>query len=111
MLTIDTLRNKWLTTYTSRTRASISVYLDPPSTVRPTTTSCSSRPKGASLPPKSRHSRAHVPLERAFDDVMNSGNGDVAEMLRAFRLFLKENDMMAYLTMMAVRQLELSPGS
>jgi site-specific DNA-methyltransferase (adenine-specific) len=45
--------------------------------------------------------------EAAFDDVMKSGNGDVAELLRALRLFLKENDMMAYLTMMAVRLLEL----
>jgi len=45
--------------------------------------------------------------ERAFDEVMQSGNGDVAEMLRALRSFLKENDMMAYLTMMAVRLLEL----
>jgi adenine specific DNA methylase Mod len=45
--------------------------------------------------------------ERAFDEVMQSGNSDAAEMLRAMRLFLKENDMMAYLTMMAVRLLEL----
>jgi site-specific DNA-methyltransferase (adenine-specific) len=45
--------------------------------------------------------------ERAFDDVMKGGNSDVAEMLRALRAFLKENDMMAYLTMMAVRLLEL----
>lgn len=45
--------------------------------------------------------------ERAFDDVMGGGNTDVAEMLRAMRLFLKENDMMAYLTMMAARVLEL----
>lgn len=45
--------------------------------------------------------------ERAFDEVMTSGNTDCAEMLRAMRLFLKENDMMAYLTMMAVRLLEL----
>lgn len=45
--------------------------------------------------------------EQAFDEVMRSGNGDVAELLRAFRSFLKENDMMAYLTMMAVRLLEL----
>ncbi len=45
--------------------------------------------------------------ERAFDDVMKSGNSDVAEMLRSLRAFLKENDMMAYLTMMAVRLLEL----
>ncbi len=45
--------------------------------------------------------------EEAFDQVMTSGNSDVAEMLRALRSFLKENDMMAYLTMMAVRLLEL----
>jgi site-specific DNA-methyltransferase (adenine-specific) len=45
--------------------------------------------------------------ENAFDEVMKSGNTDVAEMLRALRSFLKENDMMAYLTMMAVRLLEL----
>jgi DNA modification methylase len=47
------------------------------------------------------------PAERAFDEVMQSGNSDAAEMLRAMRSFLKENDMMAYLTMMAVRLLEL----
>jgi site-specific DNA-methyltransferase (adenine-specific) len=45
--------------------------------------------------------------ELAFDGVMTSGNSDAAEMLRAMRSFLKENDMMAYLTMMAVRLLEL----
>lgn len=45
--------------------------------------------------------------EDAFDQVMTSGNTDAAEMLRAIRGFLKENDMMAYLTMMAVRLLEL----
>lgn len=45
--------------------------------------------------------------EKAFDEVMTSGNTNAAEMLRAIRSFLKENDMMAYLTMMAVRLLEL----
>lgn len=45
--------------------------------------------------------------ERAFDEVIHSGNTDAAEMLRAMRTFLKENDMMAYLAMMAVRLLEL----
>jgi DNA modification methylase len=45
--------------------------------------------------------------ERAFDEVMTSGNTDAAEMLRAMRSFLKENDMMAYLAMMCVRMLEL----
>jgi DNA modification methylase len=45
--------------------------------------------------------------EAAFHDVMKSGNTDVAELLRAMRGFLKENDMMAYLAMMAVRLIEL----
>jgi DNA modification methylase len=45
--------------------------------------------------------------EQAFNEVMQSGNSDAAEMLRAMRSFLKENDMMAYLTMMAVRLIEL----
>lgn len=45
--------------------------------------------------------------ERAFDEVMQGPNGDVADMLRAMRSFLKDNDMMAYLTHMAVRLVEL----
>ncbi len=45
--------------------------------------------------------------ELAFDEVVKSGNSEAAEMLRAMRSFLKENDMMAYLAMMAVRLLEL----
>lgn len=45
--------------------------------------------------------------ELAFDEVLKSGNSEASEMLRAFRSFLKENDTMAYLTMMAVRLLEL----
>jgi site-specific DNA-methyltransferase (adenine-specific) len=45
--------------------------------------------------------------EEAFDEVMRSKNTDVSEMLRAFRSFLRENDMMAYLTMMAIRLIEL----
>jgi site-specific DNA-methyltransferase (adenine-specific) len=45
--------------------------------------------------------------EGAFDQVMQSGNTDAADMLRAFRSFLGDNDMMAYLAMMAVRLIEL----
>ncbi len=45
--------------------------------------------------------------ESTFDQVMRAGNTDVADLLRALRSFLGENDMMAYLTMMAVRLLEL----
>jgi site-specific DNA-methyltransferase (adenine-specific) len=45
--------------------------------------------------------------ELRFDEVMNSGRTGVSEMLNAMRKFLGENDMMAYLTMMAVRLTEL----
>ena len=45
--------------------------------------------------------------EGAFDQVMRSGNTNVADMLRAMRSFLGDNDMMAYLAMMAVRLIEL----
>lgn len=45
--------------------------------------------------------------EAAFDEVMRSGNPDAFELLRAMRAFLGDNDMMAYLAMMAVRLIEL----
>ena len=44
---------------------------------------------------------------RAFDDVLHSPHTNAATMLRAMRSFLGENDMMAYLAMMAVRLIEL----
>lgn len=45
--------------------------------------------------------------EEAFDQVMQSHHSNVAEMLRSLRAYLKENDLMAYLTMMTIRLLEL----
>lgn len=45
--------------------------------------------------------------EREFSEILRQPNTDVAEMMRALRQFLGENDMMAYLTMMANRLLEL----
>jgi site-specific DNA-methyltransferase (adenine-specific) len=45
--------------------------------------------------------------EAAYDDVMKSPFTDVAELLRTMRSFLRDNDMMAYLAMMAVRLIEL----
>lgn len=45
--------------------------------------------------------------EFAFDQVMRGSNTDVAEILRAMRSFLHENDMMAYLSMMSARLIEL----
>ena len=49
----------------------------------------------------------NLSAEQAFDDVVQSGNSDAANMLMAMRSFLGENDMMAYLAMMAVRLIEL----
>lgn len=45
--------------------------------------------------------------EDGFDQVMHSGKTDAADVLRAVRSFLGDNDMMAYLAMMAVRLIEL----
>ena len=45
--------------------------------------------------------------EREFDELVHSPNTNVSEMMQALRRFLGENDMMAYLTMMANRLLEL----
>ena len=45
--------------------------------------------------------------ESAYADVMRCGNAAASTMLRAMRSFLGDNDMMAYLAMMAVRLIEL----
>ncbi len=45
--------------------------------------------------------------EDAFEQVMRSGHARTFDLLRAMRTFLGENDMMAYLSMMAVRLIEL----
>lgn len=43
----------------------------------------------------------------AFDQVARSGNTKGFDLLNAMRAFLGENDMMAYLSMMAIRLIEL----
>src|SRR5205807_8596472 len=45
--------------------------------------------------------------ESEFHELLHQSNTAVAEMMKALRGFLGENDMMAYLTMMANRLLEL----
>ena len=45
--------------------------------------------------------------EREYDEIVHGANTDLAQMIQALRSFLGENDMMAYLTMMANRLLEL----
>lgn len=43
----------------------------------------------------------------AVNELMHSGHEDIANLIQALRRFLGENDMMAYLVMMAIRLLEL----
>ena len=45
--------------------------------------------------------------ELAYQDVVTQQGGKVGELLAAMRAFLGQNDMMAYLTMMAQRMVEL----
>ncbi len=45
--------------------------------------------------------------EKEYSELLRQPNTNVAEMIRSLRSFLGENDMMAYLTMMANRLLEL----
>jgi len=45
--------------------------------------------------------------EREFDELLHQKNTDVSELMAALRAFLGENDVMAYLTMMAIRLIDL----
>jgi site-specific DNA-methyltransferase (adenine-specific) len=88
------------------------VYLDPPFNSNATYNVLFKAPSG-------QQSRAQIEAfedtwhwgteaEAAFLDVLrNPRYGDVGVMLQAMRSFLRENDMMAYLAMMAVRLIEL----
>lgn len=45
--------------------------------------------------------------ERTFQEIVDTAPANVVEMMRAFRQFVGLNDVMAYLTMMCVRLIEL----
>jgi site-specific DNA-methyltransferase (adenine-specific) len=45
--------------------------------------------------------------EKTFSEIVKSAPAQVIEMMRSFRQFIGMNDMMAYLTMMCIRLLEL----
>jgi site-specific DNA-methyltransferase (adenine-specific) len=45
--------------------------------------------------------------EHEYDGLLRQSNSDIAELIKAFRSFLGKNDLMAYLTMMSSRLLEL----
>src|SRR5262249_21175836 len=89
------------------------IYLDPPFNSNATYNVLFKAPSGKQSQAQIEafedtwHWTADDGAELAFDEVMRSGNTEAANMLRAIRSFLGENDMMAYLTMMAVRLIEL----
>lgn len=87
------------------------IYLDPPFNSNADYNVLFNSPKG---------DKSHAQLEAfsdtwhwtheaqsAFEEVLKCDNTDVSEMLVAMRSFLRENDMMAYLTMMTIRLIEL----
>ena len=49
----------------------------------------------------------NIESERAYREVVTDGPRKLSELLQAMRSFLGQNDMMAYLTMMAQRMVEL----
>jgi site-specific DNA-methyltransferase (adenine-specific) len=87
------------------------IYLDPPFNSNASYSAIFKAPAGGQ--PSDRIAafddawRWDARAQDAFDQVMNSGNTGAAAMLRAMRSVLQENDMMAYLAMMAVRLMEM----
>jgi len=87
------------------------VYLDPPFNSNATYNVLFRTPKGHQSDAQIEafddtwHWGAHA--EAACAELMQQANTDVAEVIRALRSVLGDNDMMAYLAMMAIRLLEL----
>ena len=92
------------------------VYLDPPFNSNATYNILFAPPKALRTAADAQHAQIQAfedswhwndRAEDAFDQVARSGNTRAFELLDAMRRFLGENDMMAYLAMMAVRLIEL----
>ena len=87
------------------------VYLDPPFNSNATYNILFRSPAGtgadAQIEAFEDSWRWNDTAEDAFDQVARSGATNAFDLLNAMRGFLGENDMMAYLAMMAVRLLEL----
>jgi len=87
------------------------VYLDPPFNSKRDYNLLFKSPKGmqsdAQITAFKDSWRWGEQAEHEFAEIVHCSNTDVSEMMQALRRFLGENDMMAYLTMMANRLLEL----
>ncbi len=86
------------------------VYLDPPFNSKATYNLLFRTPEGDAVQAQTAAFKDtwwwDKPAERAFDDVIASGTS-AAGILRALRSFLGDNDIMAYVSMMAVRLIEM----
>jgi site-specific DNA-methyltransferase (adenine-specific) len=86
------------------------IYLDPPFNSNASYSAIFESPAGGQPPARIEAFddawRWDARAQDAFDQVMRSGNA-AAAMLRAMRSVLHENDMLAYLAMMAVRLMEM----
>lgn len=88
------------------------VYLDPPFNSKATYNVLFRSPKGHEGAPAQIEAFEDTwhwgdQAEREFTELVQQPNTEVSEMMQALRRFLGENDVMAYLTMMANRLLEL----
>lgn len=88
------------------------IYLDPPFNSKATYNVLFKSPKGADSASAQIDAFEDTwhwgeQAEAEFDQIVHQQNTDVSEMMLSLRRFLGENDMMAYLTMMANRLLEL----
>ena len=87
------------------------VYLDPPFNSKRDYNLLFKSPKGLDSPAQIEAFQDtwhwNQQAESEFDELLHQGNTDVAKLMSALRGFLGENDIMAYLTMMANRLLEL----
>lgn len=87
------------------------IYLDPPFNSKRDYNLLFKTPKGhqseASITAFEDSWHWGIQAEREFEEILRQRNTDVADIMRAFRIFLGENDLMAYLVMMANRLIEL----
>jgi DNA modification methylase len=92
------------------------IYLDPPFNSKANYNLLFAPPKALRTSVDAQHAQVQAfedswhwndSSEDAFDQVCRSGNAPAFDLLNALRSFLGENDVMAYLSMMAVRLLEL----
>lgn len=87
------------------------IYLDPPFNSKRDYNILFKNPKGQASDAQimafedTWHWTEQAALE--FNQLLHQSNTDVAELMQAIRGFLGENDMMAYLTCMAIRLLEM----